>query len=108
MHYFADPIFPRKTQRADALAPSDTQLRNFATEHFARDLREQQIPDKDRNARVRAREQLFWQSSGMALWELVGGGVPIFEEPAFYKAFQRSFENDFVRDFNTRYSQEAS
>ena len=67
MHYFQLPV---KTQ-PDGPTPSDTDLRSFATEYFAANLRDRGIPRDLRLPIVRQLESEFFGVSGRAVWNLV-------------------------------------
>ena len=108
MRYFADPVYESKPQPGAPQTPSDTQLRSFAAEYFARTLLDLQLPEKERLERVRVQEQILWQHLAQPLWELIWRQVPTFEELDFYEAFHNSFGKEFVREFASRFSREAS
>ena len=102
MHYFQLPV---KTQ-PDGPTPSDTDLRSFATEYLAANLRDRGIPRDLRLPIVRQLESEFFVVSGRALWKLVlKRADELADEDHFTAAFYESYKVDYLDELLRRYGE---
>ena len=99
MHYFQLPV---KTQ-PDGHTPSDTDLRSFATEYFAANLRDRGIPRHLRLPIVGQLESEFFGVSGRALWNLVFARTEHPDEDHFLASFYETYKVDYVEEFTRRF-----
>ena len=87
--------------------PSDTNLRNFATEYYAGVFRDLGIPRALRLPAVRKLEEEFWEASGRDLWTLVWGRTELSDEDHFQEAFFQSYQINFVEQYTRRFVSEV-